>query len=247
MSTVQELPFFPGGTAVTRLAVYDWAAEDGVCGGSPHLHTASTEAYLVIGGTGQVETLSSDGYAAHDLTAGNLLWFSPGTVHRLINGGDLDLLVVMQNAGLPEAGDAVLTFVPEVLADPERYRRLATLPSPDAGEDVLAAAALARRDAALAGYAELRADVERRGYAALAEFHKAAVNVVRDRVPEWRKLWAEKVLAEAQSTDAWLSDLERGEGSHLAKASVARANPRSAERLFGMCGRLQTWAPGMPA
>jgi mannose-6-phosphate isomerase-like protein (cupin superfamily) len=247
MNTVHELPFFPGGTAVTRLAVYDWAAEDGVCGGSPHLHTASTEAYLVIGGTGQVETLSSNGYSAHDLTAGNLLWFSPGTVHRLINGGDLDLLVVMQNAGLPEAGDAVLTFVPEVLKDPERYGRLATLPSPDAGEEAVAAAALARRDAALAGYAALRADVERRGYAALEEFHKAAVNVVRRRVPEWRKLWAEKVLAEVDETETWLADLERGEGPHLAKASVARANPKSAERLFGMCGRLQTWAPGMPA
>jgi mannose-6-phosphate isomerase-like protein (cupin superfamily) len=247
VSAVQELPFFPGGTGLTRLAVYDWAAADGVCGGSPHLHTASTEAYLVIGGTGQVQTLSSDGYAAHDLTAGNLLWFSPGTVHRLINGGDLDLLVVMQNAGLPEAGDAVLTFSPDILADPEQYRRLATLPSPEEGADVVASAALERRDAALAGYAELRNDVERRGYAALEEFHKAAVNLVRSRVPAWRELWSEKVLAEVQTAEQWLADLEKGEGAHLARASVARANPRSAERLFGMCGRLQTWAPGIPA
>ena len=35
--------------------------------------------------------------------------------------GDPDILLVMQNAGLPEAGDAVLTFPPEVLADPEAY------------------------------------------------------------------------------------------------------------------------------
>jgi hypothetical protein len=167
-------------------------------------------------------------------------------VHRLINGGDLDLLVVMQNAGLPEAGDAVLTFSPDILADPERYERLATLPSTEEAEEVVAAAALERRNAALTGYAELRNDVERRGYAALEEFHKAAVNLVQSRIPGWRKLWSENVLAEVQTAEQWLADLEKGDGAHLARASVARANPRSAERLFGMCGRLQTWAPGTP-
>ena len=35
----------------------------------------------------------------------------------------------MQNAGLPEHGDAVLTFPPEILADPDAYARAATLPS----------------------------------------------------------------------------------------------------------------------
>jgi mannose-6-phosphate isomerase-like protein (cupin superfamily) len=241
------LPLFPGGTALSRLAVYDWAGADGVCGGSPHMHTASTEAYLVIGGTGQVETLSSDGYAAHDLSAGTLLWFSPGTVHRLINHGDLDLVVVMQNAGLPEAGDAVLTFSPDILASQEQYRSIAVLPPPEAGEAAVGAAALARRDAALAGYADLKADVERRGYPALEEFHKAAVNLVKSRVPEWKKLWSGRVLAEVQAAEQWLTDLEKGEGSHLAQASVARAGQKAGERLFGMCGRLQTWEPGQPA
>ena len=35
----------------------------------------------------------------------------------------------MQNAGLPEHGDAVLTFPPEILADRDAYARAATLPS----------------------------------------------------------------------------------------------------------------------
>jgi hypothetical protein len=39
----------------------------------------------------------------------------------------------MSNAGLPEAGDAVFTFPPEVLADPEAYRAAATLPQPSVG------------------------------------------------------------------------------------------------------------------
>ena len=45
-------PLFPGGVAVSDLAVYDWEAADGRCGGSPHLHTASSEGYVVVGGAG---------------------------------------------------------------------------------------------------------------------------------------------------------------------------------------------------
>ena len=52
-----------------------------------------------------------------------------GTIHRLVNEGDLRLFVVMQNADLPEHGDAVLTFPPEILADSDAYARAATLPS----------------------------------------------------------------------------------------------------------------------
>ncbi|MEV7134062.1 cupin domain-containing protein [Arthrobacter sp. NPDC093128] len=248
MSSARDLPFFPGGTALTRLAVYNWAAADGTCGGSPHVHTASTEAYLVIDGSGQVETLSSAGFETHGLKAGDLLWFSPGTVHRLINHGDLDLLVVMQNAGLPEAGDAVLTFVPEVLRDHDLYRRLATLPYPETSEETRAMAALARRDAALAGYAELRAAVEHQGPSALHGFHQAAAELVRERVPEWRKLWADTVQAETRTAEQWLADLADGAAPHLSRASVARAEPQGGEgigeRPYGMCGRLQTWRAG---
>ena len=108
---------FPGATSVSRLSVYDWPTADGLAGGSPHLHTASTEGYVVLGGHGAVQTLSGDGHASHPLAEGDLVWFTPGTVHRLINDGELEILVVMQNAGLPEAGDAIFTFPPEVLAE----------------------------------------------------------------------------------------------------------------------------------
>ena len=43
-------PLFPGGTAVSSLHVYDWESEDGLSGGTPHLHTVSTEGYVVVFG-----------------------------------------------------------------------------------------------------------------------------------------------------------------------------------------------------
>ena len=88
---------------------------------------------MVLRGAGRLQTLGSHGYQETPLRPGDCLWFTPGTVHRLVNDdGQLQILVVMQNAGLPEAGDCVLTFPPDVLADPARYQAAATLsPAPD--------------------------------------------------------------------------------------------------------------------
>jgi mannose-6-phosphate isomerase-like protein (cupin superfamily) len=230
-------PIFPGGVAVSDLAVYEWEAADGRCGGSPHLHTASSEGYVVTAGAGSVETVSADGVAEHVLTPGEVVWFSPGTVHRLVNGGGLRLLVIMQNAGLPEAGDAVLTFPTHVLEDPVAYAAAATLPE-GAGRE---AAARARRDLAMEGYLALREDVAARGPAALAELHARAARLVRPRIAEWRVRWERSVVAEVERTRRRLDDLEAGLSGTLAAASVARAEPVPGERSFGMCGRLATW------
>ena len=54
-------PLFPGGVAVSSLRVYDWESEDGLRGGSPHLHTASSEGYVVTAGSGEVHTVSAEG------------------------------------------------------------------------------------------------------------------------------------------------------------------------------------------
>src|ERR1700754_253452 len=118
----------PGGVGISRLCVYDTATPDGRPGGTPHLHLCCTEAYVVTAGRGAVQTLSGQGFAEHELHPGAVVWFTPGTVHRLINGGGLEIVVVMSNSGLPEAGDAVLTFPREVLADPDRYAAAAALP-----------------------------------------------------------------------------------------------------------------------
>jgi mannose-6-phosphate isomerase-like protein (cupin superfamily) len=118
---------FPGGTSVSHLTVYDSTCPDGLIGGTPHLHTASTEAYIVVEGSGDLHTLDPSGLHETPLQPGTVVWFTPGTIHRAVNRGGLRLIVIMANAGLPEAGDAVMTFPPEIVADPDRYRHAATL------------------------------------------------------------------------------------------------------------------------
>lgn len=241
----RALPRFPGGTSVSQLCVYDWETPDGLHGGSPHLHTVSTEAYVVTGGTGEVHTLSAEGFARDRLEAGSLLWFTPGTVHRLVNHGDLRLNVVMSNAGLPEAGDAVLTFPDEILADPQAYREAVALPEGD--EQERARAAQARRDLVIEGCREHIAAVERDGPQALGRLHARAVELVRPRVERWREIWEATVEAETARTREHLEALQAGDGSHLGRAAVVRGEPRPGPRLFGMCGRLQTFTGEEPA
>jgi mannose-6-phosphate isomerase-like protein (cupin superfamily) len=234
------MEWLPGGTGVSHLRVYDWTAADGRMGGSPHLHTASAEAYVVLSGQGTLETLSSGGHRETPLAPGTMLWFTPGTVHRLVNqSGDLEILVIMQNAGLPEAGDAVLTYPPHVLADPEKYRAATVLPIGD--PDAAAIAARQRRDLAVEGYLELREQVRTKGPDALAPLHEAAVNLVREKAAGWHHLWQERPLAQAQRTGEQLDALAAGHGEHLSQADVYTADAAGGDRRFGMCGRLQVW------
>lgn len=234
-------PGFPGGTAVSHLTVYDWPTPDGLAGGSPHLHTASGEGYVVVGGQGRLQTLSSGGFAEHRLQPGVVIWFTPGTVHRLVNDGELEIVVVMQNAGLPEAGDAVFTFPGDVLDDPERYSDAAALPTVDVLDDTLAAAARQRRDLAIEGFTTLRAQVESDGPAALTRLYERAAALVSDHVPQWRETWERGVGAQVEATEQALSDLAFGRAPHLAASSVHVGERREDTFRYGMCGRLRTW------
>ncbi|MGW2821320.1 cupin domain-containing protein [Streptomyces sp. NPDC001443] len=226
----------PGGVGLSRLSVYDWPAADGVCGGTPHLHLACSEAYVVTGGRGAVQTLTASGYEVTPLTPGTVAWFTPGTIHRLVDEGDLRITVLMQNGGLPEAGDAVLTLPPPYLADPGTYAAATTIPA-DAPEAERERIARARRDLALAGYRALR-DAE--GPEALAAFHQAACALVRPRIAEWRERWRRGAEAAAKATGEQLDRLERGDPSHLGGAVVRSEQPLERGR-FGMCGRLDVY------
>ncbi|MFF0156662.1 cupin [Streptomyces sp. NPDC005263] len=232
----------PGAVGLSHLSAYDWEAADGVCGGSPHLHLVCTEAYVVTGGRGAVQTLSPDGYRDIPLEAGSVAWFTPGTVHRMVQGGDLRITVLMQNSGLPEAGDAVFTFPPEVLADPDRYAAAATLP-PGTGPET-AAAARRRRDLAVEGYLGLRESLVAGDNGPYADFQRAAARLVRAKVPAWRELWRAGALATAERTGAQLDALEDDAPGYLGEATAYEAAPT---RLggFGMCGRRDEYAlPG---
>ncbi|MCK1797606.1 cupin domain-containing protein [Streptomyces sp. XM4193] len=227
----------PGGIGLSRLRVYDWPAPpgaDGLCGGTPHMHLACTEAYAVVGGRGAVQTLTTGGFASTPLREGDLVWFTPGTVHRLVNDGGLRILVLMQNSGLPEAGDAVFTFPSEVLADPDAYARAAALGREDPAHD-----ARNRRDLALTGFTELRRRLDAEDPAALPDFHDAALRIVRDRLPDWRARFAEGPAAEVSRTAAHLDALAAGDTSHLRSAAVHRGDPAPA---WGMCGRLDKYS-----
>lgn len=226
----------PGGVAVSHLSVYDWPADDGVCGGTPHMHLTCSEAYVITGGRGAVQTLTTSGYEVTPLAPGTVAWFTPGTIHRLVNEDELRITVLMQNSGLPEAGDAVLTLPPRYLTDPETYAAATVIPA-DAPVAEQERVARARRDLALEGYRALR---EAEGPQALAAFHEAAAALVRPRLADWRERWRRGAEAAATATGAQLDRLERGDTSHLAQA-VVRAEQPSAHGKFGMCGRLDVY------
>lgn len=235
---MDHMAWFPGGTSVSRVSVYDWPTVDGCAGGSPHLHTASTEGYVVLGGNGRVETLGSDGFASHPLTRERILWFTPGTVHRLVNEGGLEILVVMSNAGLPEAGDAVMTYKPELLADPAAYAAVSVIPDGPGAEEFVRR----RRDHAVEGYLWWRSRIEADGPKVLAELHSLAAKLVRDKASDWQNLWRDRPLAEAHRTGEQLESLAAGaDPEHLSHASVFAADAHPGPRRYGMCGHLQTF------
>lgn len=234
---------FPSATGLTHLRVYDTPGPDGVPGGSPHLHLACTELYFVTAGHGAVETLGPDGLRVHDLRPGGVVWFSPGVVHRLINTGrDLQILVVMQNAGLPEAGDFVLMFPPEVLGDPEAYRRAASLAEGTKVYATDAEAARRRRDLAVEGYLALKADHARRGVTALDDLYRRALPLVSHQLPKWSDLVERGPVRQSQLTQEQLARLVAGDASHLHDGRAASYTPPESTRL-GMCGHLTLYLP----
>ncbi len=245
----------PGGVGVSRLTVYDTATPDGLVGGSAHVHLACTEGYVVVAGTGAVQTLGIRGYEEVPLYPGRIVWFAPGIIHRLVNeDGRLEILTIMQNGGLPEAGDAVLTFPPEVLEDPERYAKAAAVPAhPDdpvrdgnGGRNGLTAAHK-RRDLAIQGFAALRepfATDSRQGQEALRRFYATAVTLVQPKVGAWRELWEATALRLARETGEQLQALAHGDAAYLQTAQLHDlAGPVEQDRL-GMCGLLDTYPAG---
>jgi len=238
-----ERPAFPGAVGLSHLRVYETEAPDGLAGGTPHLHTLCTEAYAVVAGRGHVQTLTAGGYAEVPLEPGAFVWFTPGTIHRLVNQGDLEILVLMQNAGLPEAGDLVITLPEEVLADPDRYAAAATLPEGDRTTAGPGDAARRRRDAGVAGFLALR-DAHRTGdLEPLRRFHRAAATLVAPHLERFAEVWRTGPATAVEATRAQLDALAAGEVAHLAAAEVHRLPPPPAERRMGCCGTLGTYLP----
>ena len=242
---VSSLPAaLPGAIGVTQLKVYDTPTPDGLVGGSPHVHFACTEAYAVTAGRGAVQTLSAAGFAETPLRPGELVWFTPGVIHRLINlDGQLEILVLMQNSGLPEAGDFVLTFPAAVLADPPAYWRAASLASRDRVFASDEEAARQRRDLAVEGFGELRRAFEVSGVAALEAFYRVALGLVQAKTDAWRERWEQGPRAVAERTGEQLAALAQGRCERLLDGRVYALPAPSGARPLGMCGTLGLYLP----
>ena len=228
----------PGGIGVSLLTVYDTEAPDGLVGGTPHVHLACSEGYYVLAGSGAVQALTPKGFTETPLQPGTVVWFDPGTIHRLINSGGLKILTLMSNSGLPEAGDAVLTLPPEHLIDREIYLQATRL----TGEgEARTQSAIARRDLALEGFAVLRKTLEAHGPSALDDFYAAAVQIVQPQLADWRKRWEQGARRLADETGAALDALEAGTAPHLQTAELHRLPAPTELGRHGMCGRLDVY------
>lgn len=226
----------PGATLLTRLTVYDTPAPDGQKSGTPHMHLACTEMYVVLSGRGAVELLDKDGFSRVEMTAHDALLFAPGTIHRLINpDGNFEILVIMQNSGLPERGDNVVTFTDDWLKSDETYAQAMTVKTL---ED-----AYVRRDRGVEGFLKLKAafaESQNKGRQSLEQFYACSA----ERTALQQKYWSEIVrngpLAAAQDTLEQLEQLGQHDFSHLTQNSYAVIRQSNANKL-GFCGHLDRY------
>lgn len=233
---MSEALSFPGAVGITHLKVYDDTAIDGLVGGSPHFHLVSAEAYIPTRGSGTVQTWSREGSRDYELSVGRIVWFEPGVIHRLVNtSGDLEILVVMQNAGLPEAGDAVFTFPAAVMADDGAYAASATLPEGPVA--VRRAAASRRRDLAVQGFEDLIAA----GDAGLDELYAAAIRLRRGQFARWSALLESGAEQEARLARARLESLVGEDVSLLGAGRRATVGEGDDHPGVGMCGMLRQY------
>ena len=226
----------PGATLVTRLKVYDTPALDGQIGGTPHIHYLCTEMYFVLSGSGAVELIDGNGFSTVDLMPYTALIFSPGTIHRLINpNGDLELLVIMQNSGLPERGDNVVSFAEQWLCDDDHYAEamhVTTL------ED-----AYRRRDRGVEGFLQIKQAFERDrafGQAALRRFYELGAARTAIRRAEWEQIIRQGAATEASRSVESLDSLKNGTVDFLFSAQHYTINAGDYNKL-GFCGHLNRY------
>ena len=242
----QSSASLPGGVNVTHLRVYNTEGPDGLRGGSPHVHFACCEAYLVVMGQGSVQTLCEKGFREVPLTSGSLVWFTPGLIHRLINqDGYLEIYVVMENAGLPEHGDSLLTFGPQHLRDECAYLDAASLSPSGAVFASSEDAARRRRDLAVEGFVALRQAFESKGASALKAFYDQAVQLTKSKVSQWRRLWEAGPASTIRRTESYLDALAAGSGSYLSSGAVfdMPVDQENQARKLGFCGTLRPYFP----
>ena len=227
----------PSGVGLTHIKVYDTPGPDGLVSGGAHIHLVCSELYFVLHGTGQIETLSMDGAETAELVPNKVVFFRPGTFHRILNPNrDLEILAIMQNGGLAERGDFVMSFPNELLGNPSAYAqaiRAHTMTD-----------ALRRRDLSLKGYLEFKAAFGRSkeaGQEALRNFYHTARNLIAPKVDGFE--WVLKVGAQTEvkaSLDA-CDFIRAGRIDYLEHSQHGELYPINQPAAPGMCGELHAY------
>jgi mannose-6-phosphate isomerase-like protein (cupin superfamily) len=228
----------PGGVGLTHIKVYSEPSPDGSIGGGAHIHLVCAEMYYVLAGTGQMEILSMSGVDVIDLVPQKTVFFRPGIYHRVLNPHrNLELLAIMQNGGLPERGDFVMSFPTEILTSPTAYQQAVRAPNLET--------ALKRRDLSLQGYNQLKAAFTRskeEGQTALRAFYDSALSLMAPKVDGFE--WVLKVGAQTEaknSLDA-CDFIKAGRTDYLEMSRYAALYPVDKPAKPGMCGELHPYA-----
>jgi mannose-6-phosphate isomerase-like protein (cupin superfamily) len=226
----------PGSTAISRLQVYNTPAPDGQRGGTPHVHLLCAEMYFVLEGSGAVEMIDSSGFSRVELQPYSALTFTPGTIHRLINSsGDLQILVIMQNSGLPEKGDNVVTFTEDWLSSDETFSEAMSVTSETD--------AYRRRDRGVEGFLQLKAAFEQNiemGRTALRHFFALAGQRTARFRPEWARIVESGAGVAVHTSLDHLQALERADLTYLMQPQHQLIPAREPSAL-GFCGRLDRY------
>ncbi len=228
----------PAGIGLSHIKVYTEPGPDGVPGGSPHLHLVSSEMYFVLAGSGEMELLSHEGPKRLELSVNNVVLFRPGIIHRILNPKrNLEILAIMQNGGLPEQGDFVMSFPEEIMADEAKYRT-----SVQASDH---ASAVARRDLAVEGFNRLKATWAtdaKAGQAALHMFYHHAREMLVGKVAAFEWVWKSGPVAEAQASMDAIDFLRMGRLEYLSQSRWAELDPLDQPAKAGTCGEVHPYA-----
>jgi hypothetical protein len=152
---------------------------------------------------------------------------------------------VMENAGLPEHGDSVITFPFKYLQDEDSYRQSASLDTGGLAPGDQQDAARKRRDLAVRGFQMLRAESEK---GSLETFYQQVARLMRLKEPGWRKIWETGPMRTIQRTRTFLDQLNLGNSDYLNEGRVFEVpvDPEHELRKLGMCGTLRPYLPEVP-
>jgi len=231
----------PSGVGLTHVKVYDAPGADGsAAGGGAHIHTVCSEVYYTLAGTGAIELLSFEGLKTVDLLPGKVVCFRPGVAHRLLNPhANLEILAIMQNGGLPERGDFVMTFPTETLASPAAYSQAVRV---SGDQD-----ALRRRDLSITGFEVLKQAMVRdreKGRELLRQFYRMARNLIAPKVDGFEWVLKSGAQAEAKFSLDAVDFLRLGRTDYLEHATHNELFPFNAPGTNGMVGTLHAYALG---